>query len=93
MGHYQAMEAIKSLVPKSVHHEINHHSTVVNSIQTPGNNQSHRPPPAINQAQACQMMQSNLDINVEKGYPMHKAMQDLNKSFGTLNAAQGKESQ
>jgi len=71
MRHFQAMEAIKSLVPESVRHELTPPSsgTTVNPVQYSSINRSHHPPPPINQAQAIQMMQDNLNINVEKGYP------------------------
>jgi len=76
MRHYQAMEAIKSLVPESVRHELTPptSSTAVNAVQYSGINRAHHPPPPINQAQAIQMMQDNLNINVEKGYPSHLSM-------------------
>ena len=76
MRHYQAMEAIKSLVPESVRHELTPptSSTVVNPVQYSGINRAHHPPPPINQAQAIQMMQDNLNINEEKGYPTHSSM-------------------
>jgi hypothetical protein len=75
MRHYQAMEAIKSLVPESVRHELTpKSSTVANPVQHSGINRAHHPPPPINQAQAIQMMQDNLNINEEKGYPTHLSM-------------------
>ena len=76
MRHFQAMEAIKSLVPESVRHELTPPSsgTTVNPVQYSSINRSHHPPPPINQAQAIQMMQDNLNINVEKGYPSHLSM-------------------
>ena len=40
MRHHQAMEAIKSLVPKSVHHELNLEDTVVNTVQATGINRA-----------------------------------------------------
>ena len=40
MRHHQAMEAIKSLVPKSVHHELNLEDTVVNAVQINGINRT-----------------------------------------------------
>ena len=54
MRHFQAMEAIKSLVPESVRHELTppSSSTAVNPVQYSGINRAHHPPPPINQAQA-----------------------------------------
>ena len=51
MRHFQAMEAIKSLVPESVRHELTPPSsgTTVNPVQYSGINRAHHPPPPINQ--------------------------------------------
>jgi serine/threonine protein kinase len=40
MRHHQAMEAIKSLVTESVHHELNPEDTVVNTVQATGINRA-----------------------------------------------------
>ena len=82
MKHYQAMEAIKSLIPEKEHHELNAQNSKVKTLQEGAYSRPRPLPPAFTQAQAETMMGSNLDKTVNKEYPLRKMpSQEATRSF------------
>ena len=64
MRHHQAMEAIKSLVPESVHHELNPEDTVVNAVQAIGINRANLSNVPFEELKICC---NNFDTQIGKG--------------------------
>ena len=70
MKHHQAMEAIKSLVPESVHHELNPEArrapedTVVNAVQAIGINRANLSNVPFEELKICC---NNFDTQIGKG--------------------------
>ena len=74
MNHFQAMEAIKHLVPEK-YHEIQTHQNFVKTVPEVHSNEQMPPPPPFKYSQAQKSIEQNLDKPDDKGYNLKKLEQ------------------
>ena len=76
MGHFQAMVALKPLIPEKYHKDIRPQGNsrdMNTTVKAVFSRPIPHPPPPVQYAQANRMMEDNIDVNVDKGYKFVKA--------------------